>query len=366
MAPMDSDPSLRAACPIPRHPAPTARVRRLARMTVERPDPAKAQRFFADFGLTPVEPPTADTLHLGGADGARAIYTVRRGPRPRLLGLTFTADADAVDRLAALDEASTPPALASDSAPTPARRIRLAGPMGLWVDVVARAPSRQPETPPETVNETRDAPRINRPVRLAEQPPAIRHLGHVALEAVDFDGAVAWFTGRLGLVPSDVQVLADGTPALVFLRCDRGPEPAEHHTLVIARSVEDGLNHAAFAVDDLDAVAMGQTVMRAAGWRHAWGVGRHLMGSQIFDYWYDPWGSLVEHYADSDRFDADHPAGVMPMSRSSMAQWGPPMPAHFANARLTPRRLWAIARGLRREPSLTIGRLLLLKRALSE
>lgn len=365
MAPMDDDPSPDAACPIPRHPAPTARVRRLVRMTVERPDPAKARRFFADFGLTPTAPPTADTLHLGGADGERAIYTVRRGPRPRLLGLTFTADEDAIARLAALDEASDPPAL--DSEPTgSARRIRLAGPMGLWIDVVARAPSGQNETLNETGDETRRHPRLNQPVRLAEQPPAVRHLGHVALEAVDFEGAVAWFTARLGLIPSDVQVLADGTPALVFLRCDRGPEPTEHHTLVIARSVEDGLNHAAFAVDDLDAVAMGQTVMRAAGWRHAWGVGRHLMGSQIFDYWYDPWGSLVEHYADSDRFDAAHPPGVMRMSRSSMAQWGPPMPSHFANARLTPRRLWAIARGLRREPSLTIQRLLLLKRALTE
>ncbi|MCA9557808.1 MAG: VOC family protein, partial [Myxococcales bacterium] len=218
----------------------------------------------------------------------------------------------------------------------------------------------------ETDRGASDASRVNAPIRLEQAPPTIRHLGHVALEAVDFEGAVAWFTHQLGLVPSDVQVLADGTPALVFLRCDLGPTPAEHHTVVIARSVEDGMNHAAFAVDDLDAVAMGQTVMRAAGWRHAWGVGRHLMGSQIFDYWYDPWGALVEHYADSDRFDAAQPAGVIQMTRASIAQWGPPMPERFVNARLTPRRLLAIARGLRAQPSLTLKRLLLLRRALTE
>ena len=31
-------------------------------------------------------------------------------------------------------------------------------------------------------------------------------------------------------------------------------------------------------------------VLAARGYPHAWGVGRHILGSQIFDYWRDPFG----------------------------------------------------------------------------
>ena len=55
-----------------------------------------------------------------------------------------------------------------------------------------------------------------------------------------------------------------------------------------------------------------------------WGIGRHLHGSQIFDYWYDPDRFIVEHYADGDIVNETYetlraPAGVM-------AVWGPPVP----------------------------------------
>ncbi|WP_431236268.1 hypothetical protein ACQ856_29925 (plasmid) [Mycolicibacterium psychrotolerans] len=36
-------------------------------------------------------------------------------------------------------------------------------------------------------------------------------------------------------------------------------------------------------------------------------MGRHVQGSQVFDYWADPDGLLVEHYADGDVFDASVP-----------------------------------------------------------
>ena len=62
--------------------------------------------------------------------------------------------------------------------------------------------------------------------------------------------------------------------------------------------------------------------MRDRGWKHAWGMGRHLLGSQIFDYWEDPWGDKHEHYCDGDLFTADQPTGVHPASKAGMAQWG--------------------------------------------
>jgi len=31
-----------------------------------------------------------------------------------------------------------------------------------------------------------------------------------------------------------------------------------------------------------------------------WGVGRHNLGAQVFDYWADPWRHVHEHWTDTD------------------------------------------------------------------
>lgn len=344
-----SDPAER----VPRCLDPVIRVTGLAGLTVQRPDLDRARAFFADFGLIPAAPPGDDVLHLRGAGPDPVLYTCRRGPAA-FIGLAFTADDAALDRLAAAEGTAPEPL----DAPGGGRRVRLWDPQGWQIDVIAgRAPIPSPPAAPPPTD------RVNAPIRLDLAPPAIRKLGHVALEVVDFDAATRWYIDRFGLIPSDVQLLDDGTPALVFMRCDRGDEPADHHTLVIGRSFEARFNHAAFEVDDLDALAMGQRLLRERGWRHGWGIGRHLMGSQLFDYWRDPWGDLVEHYADGDRFAADVPAGEAAFARASQAQWGPPMPDDFIDQRMSPRRLLALWRALRRSRELTIGRLLALKRA---
>mgnify|MGYP002260725590 CR=1 FL=1 len=61
-------------------------------------------------------------------------------------------------------------------------------------------------------------------------------------------------------------------------------------TFVIVGGLEDKYEHSAYEVVDLDAVGQGQQVLRAKGHKHLWGIGRHVLGSQIFDYWFDPDG----------------------------------------------------------------------------
>lgn len=360
-----------AGSPIQRHPDPVARVMGLSSMTLSRPDRARARRFFTDFGLSPVEASgnedADEPMAFAGVDG-RAVLRIRSGPRAALFGLTFAASEHAVEAIARAEGAPLEPT-AEPASPV---QVELTDPNGWRIRIVAAGDG---ETGAETGFETTcatpsgqppvaAAPRINAPLRLPARPPEILRLGHVALEVVDFDASVAWYTRVLGLLPSDVQVLDDGTPGLVFLRCDRGATPVEHHTIVLARSVQDALSHAAFAVADLDALAMGQRVMRDAGWDHGWGIGRHLMGSQLFDYWRDPWGAMMEHYADSDLLDARHEPDVIPMGRDAMAQWGPPMPADFVDTRLTPRRVLTVLRNLRTRPPLTLRRVMQLKRAM--
>ena len=68
--------------------------------------------------------------------------------------------------------------------------------------------------------------------------------------------------------------------------------------------------HSAYQVADLDALAAGGEYLRDRGYRRSWGIGRHIQGSQIFDYWRDPDGFLVEHFSDGDLFDSTPRAGL--------------------------------------------------------
>lgn len=45
------------------------------------------------------------------------------------------------------------------------------------------------------------------------------------------------------------------------------------------------VHHSSFEVHDFDAQALGHQWLKKEGYELAWGVGRHVLGSQIFDYW---------------------------------------------------------------------------------
>jgi catechol-2,3-dioxygenase len=80
---------------------------------------------------------------------------------------------------------------------------------------------------------------------------------------------------------------------MTFLRCNQ-----DHHTLALTQSTGTGVQHVAYDVVDLD------SVMRALGWFTSndlaciWGPGRHGPGNNIFTYYTDPAGLIVEYYAE--------------------------------------------------------------------
>ena len=108
-----------------------------------------------------------------------------------------------------------------------------------------------------------------------------------------------------------------------FIRCDRGATPSDHHTLAMALGPANRYVHSAYQVSDLDALAAGGEYLHDRGYVRSWGIGRHIQGSQLFDYWRDPDGFLVEHYADGDMFDNTLEPGWAPFTASGLAQWGP-------------------------------------------
>jgi hypothetical protein len=208
--------------------------------------------------------------------------------------------------------------------------------------------------------------RPNAPQPALVGPPDVFRLGHAVMKRQEFARNATWYVENFGLIASDV-LLMPGTrePVLAFLRCDRGDELADHHTVVIALGPENGYEHAAFEVLDIDALGAGAEWMQRQGWVKAWGIGRHVLGSQLFSYQYDPSGFTLEHYADGDVFDAHYPTRWHEASKAGLYLWGPDLPDHFVDMSMTPKRAAEVVHGLRARAEFTLTRLLAAKRVFS-
>lgn len=45
------------------------------------------------------------------------------------------------------------------------------------------------------------------------------------------------------------------------------------------------MHHTSYETHDFDTQVLGHDWLREKGYKNCWGVGRHVLGSQIFDYW---------------------------------------------------------------------------------
>ncbi len=323
---------------------PLVKVTGLAWLEFEKPDLDQAERFGTDFGFT-VADRTPDALLLRGRWASAACLAIRRGPRPRFAGVTFQAAArDDLDRLARGTGAAV-------TAHWGGHAVRLRDPSGYPVHVVYGVPELPalPERGPLPLNFGAGPVRANAVQRPARRPAEIQRLGHVVLGSTRFQAALDWYLDTLGLIVSDFLYLdgqRDRGPAMAFIRCDLGSIPADHHTLAMLLQPRTEYVHSAYQLIDLDEVAASGEYLRDKGYRHAWGLGRHIQGSQIFDYWRDPDKLMFEHYTDGDVFDATMEPGWAPLSRSGLAQWGPRATAEFTGTS-DPRVVVAAIKALR-------------------
>jgi len=310
---------------------PLVKVAGLAWLEFEKPDLDRAGRFGTDFGFT-VSDRTRESLVLRARQAGAACLVVRRGPRPRFTGVAFQAAArDDLDRLAR-------GAGATVMAHRGGNTVQLRDPSGFPVRVVYGVPELPalPVRAPLPLNFGPEPVRVNATQRPSRQAAEIQRLGHVVLGTTRFGAALDWYLDTLGLIVSDFLYLdgqRDRGPAMAFIRCDLGSVPADHHTLAMILQPRTEYVHSACELTDLDEVAASGEYLRERGYRHAWGLGRHIQGSQIFDYWRDPDRLMFEHYADGDVFDCSAEPGWAPLSVSGLAQWGPRATAAFTGAR---------------------------------
>jgi len=309
---------------------PVVKVHDLAWLEFEKPDLERAERFARDFGFD-VALRTGDELHLRGADAGAPCLLIRRGRRSRFVAAAFRAAArqDVARLAAASGERVTPlPQTLGGVA------VTLRDPSGGLVRVVSDALelSARPGQQPHVLNTGHQAARTNATQRPPRTPALVQRLGHVVLQTTSFRRTLDWYLENLGLIVSDFLFYAgqrERGPVMAFIRCDRGTTPADHHTLALTLGPSNRYVHSAYQVCDLDALAAGGEYLREHGYHRSWGIGRHIQGSQIFDYWRDPDGFLVEHFTDGDLFDCSLEPGWAPMTASGLAQWGPPATKDF-------------------------------------
>lgn len=166
--------------------------------------------------------------------------------------------------------------------------------------------------------------------RMSKGPAMVNKLGHFGYLTDNYKGTCEWYSSRFNFKASDIVHVPDDPSAefMTFFHLDLGQEYSDHHSLLVAQrqggKKGTDIHHASFEVEDLDTQMMGHQWLADKGYGLVWGVGRHIMGSQVFDYWKDPSGYIIEHYADSDVVNEDHQTNRV--GGLAAAIWGPPLP----------------------------------------
>ena len=340
---------------------PVIKVHDIAWLEFEKPDLTRAETFAHAFGFVTVLR-TGSELHLRGTDPGAPCVIIRRGGTTRFGGIAFTArdEADLL-RLANATGAqarSLPDTIGGLS-------VDLVDPGGITVSVVAGTHKLDalPAQPSHSFNFGDELNRVNATQRPPRIPAKVQRLGHVVLQSSKYLATLNWYLDNLGMIVSDFMFFPgqrERGPTMSFIRCDRGMTPADHHTLAIALGPTNRYVHSAYQVCDLDALAAGGEYLKDHGYQRSWGIGRHIQGSQIFDYWRDPDGFLVEHFADGDMFDCTLEPGWAPFTASGLAQWGPPATKDFlgTSAKFVRHEAQSMLAGLRGENEFDLRRMI--------
>jgi len=124
-------------------------------------------------------------------------------------------------------------------------------------------------------------------------------LSHVVLNSAKVPEQSEWFCDALGFKVSD------RTDIMHFIRCN-----PDHHSIAIAKASGPCLNHTAFEMPDFDSLMAGVGRMRHKGFEIDWGVGRHGPGNNIFSYFREPNGLVVEYTAEVEQVDDSYKTGT--------------------------------------------------------
>jgi catechol 2,3-dioxygenase-like lactoylglutathione lyase family enzyme len=285
-------------------------------LTVGVPEVKAVRSYYEDFGLA-----GEDDGWLSTTDGGSQLRLVPAARRQLLQMEIGVDDPDDIGRIAGqLQRIAVAASLPSGDSVTAVEPVT-------GVQVTARVTRRLVQQPPPEAPYNQPGlirrPDARAPGILRQGTVRPRKLGHVVIGSTDQAASQRFFSDGFGLKVSD-QV----RDAAAFMRCS-----TDHHNVLVQRAPVSFLHHTAWQVDDIDDIGRGATAMlEGHPERHAWGLGRHFIGSNFFWYLRDPAGTFSEYYSDLDCIidDALWSPRVWDDDKA-LYSWGPPPPPSFVN-----------------------------------
>jgi catechol 2,3-dioxygenase-like lactoylglutathione lyase family enzyme len=296
----------------------------IAYVSFTAPDLTVMKLFLQDFGLV-VAHETATDLFMKGHGEAPFIHHTRLGSAG-FAALAFRVES--MEELATLAAASGT-AIQGIEAPGEGHSVQLRDPDGFRIEAIAGQESGAPlaKESRQAWNSTYGYSRLGKTTRIAKGPSHVHRLGHCVLAVTNFRRSEAWYKSHFGLITSDEIITADKKTPGAFLRFDRGETPTDHHSLfLVERGGAPAFLHAAFEVRDLDDLMVGHDHLKRQARTAEWGIGRHVLGSQVFDYWQDPWAHTLEHWTDGDLLTKSSGSQIATEEELLGVQWGPGFP----------------------------------------
>jgi catechol 2,3-dioxygenase-like lactoylglutathione lyase family enzyme len=299
---------------------------RLHHIVIGTPHLEETEKFATDFGMFVAAKSGGKTyFRTGGGDAY--CYVIEPSASPCLVRLAFLVDSiNDLERATSL-EGATP--ISSLDGPADGKVVSVQGPYGLRVDLVHGIPEgKASETSPALVNNFgREKVRQGLPQHTRPAAPAeLFRIGHIGLFTPDVPQMRKWLMDVLGLVPTDEMYM--GTPSNLicsFMRIDQGEHWVDHHTIAVFKGGPKlDLHHASFEVADYEAQFMAHRYMQTKGWELIWGVGRHPLGSHVFDLWRDPNRYRFETFSDTDLANSNTPTNLHDAMKQEMDRWSPP------------------------------------------
>ncbi|MGD9865405.1 MAG: VOC family protein [Pseudodonghicola sp.] len=304
----------------------------LAYVIYQAPDLDKMETFMQDFGLLTAEKHD-DVLFLRGGGTAPVVHVTCRGESKFIGGGLIVSSKQDLDELAAMEGSG--PVEAITDMPGGGWRVRMQHPDGLQIDAVWGQTPVEPvaHRPSNRFNWGDRKERVNQPLRPRREPGLALKLGHFVMKVRNHAQTLQWMQDRFGMLASDSMIVPEDDKIVgTFIRFDLGDTPVDHHAILINEASEVGCHHCAFEMQDIDAVMGAHDHLTLRGYHLDIGVGRHLIGSQIFDYWRDPFGNRIEHYTDGDVNDAEYEGKdyFLGDDGPNKSQWGmDPTPEFF-------------------------------------
>ncbi|KAJ3942922.1 uncharacterized protein N0V96_007152 [Colletotrichum fioriniae] len=219
------------------------RVIRLASVLYHQVDVEKAAQFLEDFGLREVAR-QGERIYFAGFGVDPYVYALEKSPGSRraFIGATWVVENENDLEVAANHPGAT--GIQDEEGPGGGKRVDIIDPNGYYVGFIH---GQAPRSDIENVDKSRIADKERPLTNLVDEKPR---------------------KGR-------------------FKRFNYGPSPVHklgHYGFMVPKETYEKTLKC-FEVNDMDTQALGHEWLLKKGYTNCWGIGRHVLGSQLFDYW---------------------------------------------------------------------------------